>query len=197
MKIKHNILSLLFLLICCSASAQDYKKTIESEFTIYLNSIINKNFDKSMDFIVPEFFDIIPKDQMITVMEQTFNNPSMVFELKNPKILSINDVQKIDQKFYSLLTYSNQMNIKMVQEEKETEQEKKSRITLTQASFEKTFGANNVKYNPKTEFFEIFVEKQVYAISKDGTTNWKFLVLEKKQKMLLEKLLPKELTDKM
>ena len=67
---------------------------------------------------------------------------------------------------------------------------------MTQLSFEKNFGSENVKYNKETDFFEILVEKQVYTISQDGKTDWKFLVIEKKQKVLLEKLLPKELVDK-
>ena len=196
MKIKQIIFSVLFLIISSTGNAQDYKKTIEIEFNEYLNSIVNKNFAKSMNYVIPEFFEIIPKSQMIKLMEQTFNNPSMEFELKNPKILSINDAQKIEEKFYSLLSYSNQMNMKILNEGEETEDEKKMRIGLTQLSFEKNFGSENVKYNKETDFFEILVEKQVYTISKDGKTNWKFLVIEKKQKVLLEKLLPKELVDK-
>ena len=196
MKIKQIIFSVLFLIISSTGNAQDYKKTIEIEFTEYLNSIVNKNFAKSMDYVIPEFFEIIPKSQMIKVMEQTFNNPSMEFELKNPKIISINDAQKIAEKFYSLLSYSNQMNMKIRNEGEETEDEKKMRIGLTQLSFEKNFGSQNVKYNKETDFFEILVEKQVYSISKDGKKDWKFLVIEKKQKVLLEKLLPKELVEK-
>lgn len=196
MKIKQIIFSVLFLIISSTGNAQDYKKTIEIEFTEYLNSIVNKNFAKSMDYVIPEFFEIIPKSQMIKVMEQTFNNPSMEFELKNPKIISINDAQKIEEKFYSLLSYSNQMNMKIRNEGEETEDEKKMRIGLTQLSFEKNFGSQNVKYNKETDFFEILVEKQVYSISKDGKKDWKFLVIEKKQKVLLEKLLPKELVEK-
>ena len=196
MKIKQIIFSFLFLIISSTGNAQDYKKTIEIEFNEYLNSIVNKNFAKSMNYVIPEFFEIIPKSQMIKLMEQTFNNPSMEFELKNPKILSINDAQKIEEKFYSLLSYSNQMNMKILNEGEETEDEKKMRIGLTQLSFEKNFGSENVKYNKETDFFEILVEKQVYTISQDGKTDWKFLVIEKKQKVLLEKLLPKELVDK-
>jgi hypothetical protein len=196
MKIKQIVFLFLFLIISSTGNAQDYKKTIEIEFTEYLNSIVNKNFAKSMNYVIPEFFEIIPKSQMIKLMEQTFNNPSMEFELKNPKILSIDDAQKIEEKFYSLLSYSNQMNMKILNEGEETEDEKKMRIGLTQLSFEKNFGSENVKYNKETDFFEILVEKQVYTISKDGETDWKFLVIEKKQKVLLEKLLPKELVDK-
>ncbi|MCX2682077.1 hypothetical protein OOZ15_19160 [Galbibacter sp. EGI 63066] len=196
MNLKKNLLTILFLTIFSVGIAQDYKKEIESEFTEYLNSIVNMEFEKSMEFITPEFFEIIPKSQMINLMEQTFNNPSMEFELKNPKILKINDAQKIENKYYALLTYSNQMNMKINSEEEETEDEKKMRINMTKLSFEQTFGSDNVKYNEETGFFEIQSQKDVYGISENGQTDWKFLVIEKKQKVILEKILPKELIEK-
>lgn len=196
MNIKRNLLTILFLTICGIGIAQDYKKNIESEFSAYLNSIVNMEFEKSMEYITPEFFEIVPKSQMIALMEQTFNNPTMEFEILNPKILSVNDFQKIENKYYSLLTYSNQLNIKINSEDQETKDEKEMRINLTKQSFEQTFGAENVKYNEKSDFFEIQSQKDVYAISENGITDWKFLVIEKKQRMILDKILPKELAEK-
>lgn len=196
MNTKKNILTILILTSCIIGFAQDYKKNIETEFTEYLNALVNMDFEKSVEYIAPEFFDIVPKSQMIKLMEQTFNNPTVEFEIKNPKILTINDSEKIANKYYSLLTYSNQMNMKIDSEEEETEDEKTMRINMTKLSFEQTFGSENVKYNEETNFFEIQSQKDVYGISENGETDWKFLVIEKKQKVILEKILPKELADK-
>ena len=196
MNIKKNSLTIILLTVCTIGIAQDYKKNIESEFTEYLNSIVNMEFEKSMEYITPEFFEIVPKSQMLKLMEQTFNNPTMEFEIKNPKILSVNDFQKIENKYYSLLTYSNQLNMKMNSEEEETEDESKMRINMTKLSLEQTFGSENVKYNERTDFFQIQSQKDAYAISENGKTEWKFIVIEKEQKMILDKILPKELAEK-
>ncbi|GAB7258326.1 hypothetical protein [Polaribacter sp. BM10] len=196
MKLKRNLFTILFLTISTIGIAQDYKNELKKEFNDYLSTIVNMEFEKSMEYIVPEFFEIIPKSQMIKVMKMTFNNPDMEFELKNPKILKVNDKKKIEKKYYSLLTYSNQMNMKIKGEEGETKDEKTTRINLTKLSLESTFGSENVVYNEKTDFFEIQSQKDVYGISESGEKNWKFLVIEKKQKMILEKLLPKELSEK-
>lgn len=196
MNILKTLLIVLFLVTSTTENTQDYKENIKSEFMEYLNSIVNMEFEKSMEYITPEFFEIIPKSQMLKLMEQTFNNPEMEFEIKNPEILKVNDSEKIENKFYSLLSYSNQMNIKFTSEEEETEDEKKMRINLTKLSLEKTFGSENVKYNTDSDFFEIQSKKDVYAISLDGKTNWKFLVIEKNQKVILDKLLPKVLSEK-
>lgn len=193
---KKTFFTLLILVTSLAATAQEYKKAIEKSFTEYLNAIANKEFEKSLDYVVPEFFDIYPKGQMISVMEQTFNNPAIKFEIKDPKILKINDSKKIENKYYSLLSYSHQMNMKVNDGADQSEEEKKAQNNLVATSLKEEFGADNVKYNDKTGFFEIQIEKQVYTISKNGQTDWKFLVIEKNQKAVLEKLLPKELLDK-
>lgn len=168
------------------------QNTIRSDFKNYLNAITTKQFSKSMDFIVPEFFEIFPKEQMIKVMEQTFNNPEIEFELKDPKILGVGKTKKVDNKFYSKLRYSNMMNMRIVSDEEETDEEKKMRINLMKLSFEETFGSGNVDYNSETDFFQIYSEKEVIARSENGKSAWKFLVIEEKQKFIVEKLVPEE-----
>lgn len=191
-----SLTTLLFLLVMSFATAQDVKQTIAEEFTDYQDAIINGEFEKSMKYITPEFFEIFPKDQLINLMEQTFNNPEITFEIKDTNIENIGDLEEIEGKHYSLLTYSNQMNMRFNGEEDETEEQKQSRIGMTRVSLENTFGSQNVGYNPSTDFFEVKARKNVYAISVDGKTNWKFLVVEKGQKVILDQLLPKVLADK-
>jgi hypothetical protein len=198
MNIKTKLLGLFLTFITSTGICQDNKKEIEQTFQNYLTAIINQDFDKSMNFISEDFFKIIPKEQLILLMEKTFNNPEIEFELKDPKIIEIKDSELIENKYYSLLTYSNKMNMKFNRnnENQETEEDYKLRMSLTKVSLEQNFGQKNVNYNDSSNFFEIYVEKQVYAISTNGQTDWKFIVLEKKQKPILERVLPKQLTDR-
>lgn len=195
-KIK-QITVFLLLLTSSSAFAQDYKNNIDTDFTDYVNLLINQDFEKSMDYIPEAFFDILPKETLIAVLKKTFNNHDMQIELKDPKILKIQDVRKIEGKYYSELTYSNIMNMKMIGEEDESEEDKELRISLTKMAFEKTFDKNNVSYDEETEFFSIYVVKDVYAISNNGETEWKFLTIEKNQKEVLKTILPKKLWNKL
>lgn len=193
MNIKKQLVTILFIAISTIAIAQDTKNEIQVDFTNYLNSIVNMELEKSLNYMPDEFFEIIPKVKMLEAMKQAFDNPSMEIEIKNPIILKIDDAQKIENKYYSLLTYSSQMNMKINGEGQETEEDKSMRISLTKTAFQETFGSENVVYDEKSGFFEIQSEKDVYGISQDGKTGWKFLVLEKNQKMILEKLLPAQL----
>lgn len=195
MNIQKQLITLLFITVSSIALAQETKNQIQADFTNYLNSIVNMELEKSLDYMPTEFFDIIPKAKMLEVMKQTFNNPDMEIDIKNPTILKIDDAQKIENKYYSLLTYSSQMDMKINGEEQETEEDKKLRISMTKTAFQQSFGAENVVYNDTTGFFEIQSQKDVYGISDNGKTGWKFLVLEKNQKVILEKLLPAQLIE--
>lgn len=193
-----SILAIVVMISSCGTSKKaktllENQNTIKTDFYKYLDAISNKEFSKSMDYIVPEFFEIIPKEQMIKAMEQTFNDPEMEFDLKDPKILEIGNIKEVNNRFYSKLRYSNLMNMKIVsEEEEETEEEKKMQNSLMKLSFEQIFGSANVEYDSETNFFQIYSEKEVIAISDNGKTDWKFLVVDEEQNFILEKLVPEE-----
>ncbi len=187
---KKNLITILYLIIWTSGIAQDYKKDIESELFDYFKSIESMDFEKACEYMPPELFEIIPKSQLIKTMEQTFNNPSFEFEFKDLKILDINDSHKVENKYYALLSYSHQMNFKIKGVENEMI------INSAKLSFAQSFGAGNVKYNKEEGFFEILSRKDAYGISNNGESDWKFLLIENKQDVILDKILPKELTEK-
>jgi hypothetical protein len=197
MRIKTTLFTILLLTFSSIVFCQNYNKEIETQFLKYNDLILKKEFNKSMDFVPEKFFEIIPREQMVLLMEKTFNNPEMEFELKGPKNIVIAESKKIEEKFYSMLTYSSLMNMKFNSSEKkeETETEQKLRINLIKLSLQNTFGPDNVKFIESTGFFEVNAQKQAIAISNDGKTDWKFLVFENKQKAILTKLLPKEFTE--
>lgn len=189
--------------------AQDYKVEIKKEFGDYLDLILVQDFEKSMDYVIEDVFEIVPKESMISLMETTFNTPGLELSLEKANIISVGDAEIVEEKYYAMLEYSNIMKMKFTEEENETEDEetetqteeeiaKEKKITnaLIRVSLAKSFGDENVKFNEKTETYEIFAQKQAYAVSKNGKDNWKFIVVEKNQKAFLEMILPKAITDK-
>lgn len=192
-----KIITLALLLSGTWLFAQDVKQEIAKEFTAYQDAIAAGAFEEAMEYIAPDFFSIYPREDIVTLMEQSFSNSSITFEIKDLKIENIADSEAIDGKHYALLDYSNVLHMKFYQEENESEEKKKSRIAMTRLSLEQTFGSNNVSYNPTTDFFGVRAAKSVYAISENGKTDWKFLVLEKEQEEILRRLLPHELVNRM
>ncbi len=187
-----NRLLLLFMSMsfCATLSAQDYRAQLESDFYTYVNLLVEKDFEKSMDYIVDDFFEIIPRDQLVQLMEQAFSTPGFEIKLRDPKIIDVQKREKVDGKHYVFMNYSNLMDMKIIKEVHATEEEHKAYMDMMQFAFEDSFGEDNVKLNTEDSSFEIYSEKMVCSISENGVDSWKFLVVESNQKALLEQILP-------
>ena len=182
-------LIVVFLLVAVSKglSAQAYKDSINAQFLRYTDFLKNKEFAKSTEYLNPELFKLIPKDQIIAMIEKTYNNPMVSFSLENPTILSIGESRLINGTHFSKLQYSNflLMHYNVVEG-------KVSDTSATRLSLAKQFGQENVTYNNVTDTYKIFVVKDVIASSVDKK-KWTFVVVEEKQKPMLLRFIPKEL----
>lgn len=187
------VIALLFLSI--TVYAQDAKKNVETTFLAYMQTMRNKDFNKAMDYIPEQFFEIVKKDQMIKLFTTTFNNPDMEFKIGDAKISEIKDINKIENKFYTILRYTSQiaMRFKPTKTD-ETAEEMKARNNLIKLSLQNTFGIDNVKLEEETNWFNIVAVKSACGISLDGKANWKFIEMENKQRLIIDKILPKAIT---
>lgn len=177
-------LGLLIVFQSGKAFAQSYKDSIESQFMRYTESLLQKDFSRSTDYMNPGFFKFVPKEQLIKLMSQAFNNPDMDFKIEDPKIVSIGNSKTIAKQSYVKLQYSNFLSMHFKNADNQND--------LTHKALQGQFGEENVKYNSATNTYKIFVVKDVIANSSDNK-NWTFVVVEEKQKPLLEKFIPKEL----
>ena len=194
---KKTLLTLLFVVELFGAYCQDYKEKIEQQFLEYTNFLIKKDFTKSVEYINDDFFKILPKSQMIILIEKTYNNPDLDFKIENPKVLRIDSIKRIGDQNYVKLQYSNILNMKFKESTSDTSDvdERELKKNLIIISLEKQFGTGNVKHNQLTGYYEIYSVKNVIANSKD-TNSWKFVTVEEKQKIILENFIPKELLEK-
>lgn len=191
------ILLLLFFTSCITSRnpkhQTDAQDEIRTGFMEYYDLIIQCRFADAAEFIVPEFFNIFPKDELIRMMEQLFKDPMFNFQLKRPEIYEVGKIIKEGDRYYAGLNYSNRMNMHVAGEDNESLSEKRDRIAMLKEALEITFGSENVKYNEETDYFEIFTVKKAIAVSENGKTNWKFITVEENQKMLLKKIIPERI----
>lgn len=194
---------LLLLLVITSnltfgQTDENYKINLNNDFIEYNNLILKQDLEKAMDFVLPEFFEIIPRNQMILLLKQVYNNPELEFKWDKPKDVEYRQPKKIGEKYYSEITYSSDIEMKFNNLEYSKDEEQNELIrNLTKLNIEKTYGSGNVNFNKETEFYKIHIVKKAYGISENGISDWKFVVVDPKQKFILEKILPKELTEKL
>jgi len=185
----------LFVFIGFSIQAQDYKANIKQRFTEYNNYIVAGEFDKSMNYIPEAVFTIVPRTQMVVLFEQVMKNKEFEARILGFDIRDIADRRKIDTCYYAKIKYVSSMTMKMYSDKEESAEAKKSRLALTTAAFSNTFGSDHVKLDESTETFTITPNKSSWAISKNGQTDWKFVNVEPRQRILMEKILPKALIE--
>lgn len=186
--------SILFIFLCTITTnlyAQSVNETIERQFTEYSQLVIDNEFDKALDYVPEEIFEIIPREQMIKMMQMVLNSTDFEYKATLPKIISISDIIKIEEVNYVKIKNSSEVQMKFLELEKDEHRE--TTISLFKLSFEKKFGVGNVKYNEETHFFEINSTKDIIAKSND-LKEWKFVIIENdNHKLILERFIPKQL----
>ena len=193
-----RITCLLIFLISFAVEAQVENEVIKKDFGAYLEAIMSKDFDASLDYLVEDVFDIVPREALVTVMEQTFNSEDIEFTFGEFTIDAIKEPIVIDSTSYVILNYTSNLYMRFVSPEDEevTEEDKKMTRIITEAALEQQFGIENISYNESTEFFDIIALKQAVAVKKETYKQWKFLVVEKGQPLLLKAILPNEILEK-
>ncbi|MFP4846576.1 hypothetical protein [Winogradskyella sp. PE311] len=194
-----RFIALVLILAGFSVSAQAYSKSIEADFTKYLEAIQNKDFDTSLDYLVEKVFDIVPRETMVEVMDRTFNAEGIEFYFGDFVIKEIGEPQVIDSTSYIILKYASDMSIKIESNESKkevSEDEERMMRIMTSAALEQQFGKENVKYNDSTTFFDITALKEAVAVKINNKKQWKFLVVEKSNPFLLKAILPDPILEK-
>lgn len=176
-----------YLIISLRLSAQVYKDSIRNQFGTYTELLKNKEFAKSMDYMNQDFINLVSKKQLLELLEKTFNNPEMDIELKGFNIIAIGDSKLINGKSYSKIKYSNLFKMR---QKAETLRQTDTLAIIN--SLEEKFGKGNVSYDKSSAFYTVLAIKNVVANSKDKK-HWTFVVVEEKQKPLLERFISKEL----
>lgn len=195
MKIKLMLLTSMFLLLSLSLLAQDYKVNINKRFKEFSDLLVAGEYTKSMDYIPDVFFKIVSKEEFVAAFEQILKNKQLEYKIIDFKVIEIQESKKIDSNYYVKLKYTSTMKMRFLPSEPETPDEEKTRLNLTKNALINTFGVDNVKLDELTGFFTITPTKKSFAISQNGTTDWKFINIETGQQGLLEKVLPKEIME--
>lgn len=194
---RFTLLTLLCLL-SLTAFAQIDKKAIEDSFKSYTQTLIDKDFAKSVSYLPEEIFQFVKKEQLIQIMEVTMNNPSIAYKIGGFDSITFQDIVQSNAKYYALMSYVSHINMKFLPEdENETVAQSKTRNNTTKLALQNAFGTDNVQLDEETNWFYVKARKKCCASSVDGKTNWKFVVIEPKQRILLDKILPKEIRDKL
>lgn len=190
---KKALFTLVLLFNVFNSYSQDKSNKLEQEFNSYMELCMNEDFEKLMDYVIDDFFTYIPKDQLITVFKNLYNNPSMKFKLLNPKVLSVGESNLIEDKHYAVIEYSITISMLFIQESPLSPEELETFNTNMLTAFRTQYGEDKVKLDTETQTFFIDTQQKVACKSDNGIDHWKFITLEKNTLEILNKFLPESI----
>lgn len=194
---KTFILLSILLIAFSSFKKMNPSSVLRNDFDQYIHLIMNKNFKECTHYMPEKIFDLIPQDKLVDMMNQTMNDPSITYEMFEPKVTNLSNIEEIEGAYYAILKYTMKMNIKYNWEKMpdydEGDEEPDNETILI--ALKAQFGKDNVSYNEETRFFKVMSYKKVAAISANGNTDWKFAVLDPQQIALAKMILPSKIIE--
>jgi hypothetical protein len=189
-------LTIVFLFV--SALAASAQESIKTDFQTYTDLLIKKDFDKALGYMNDGLFKIVPKAQLVEIMEQTFNSQEIEIDMRAIPVLSdFSEAKSIEGLYYVKFKTKSVMKMKFnsLYDSLKSDDEKKTMLESVKQALNTQFGPENVSYDAATRFFTLNSTKPVIASSADKK-KWKFVTVDSEaQKPMLEKFIPKELLD--
>jgi len=179
----------IFISIIGFGQEIDVNSEIRKDFTDYFNLISEKKIESALDYSNPKLFELIPRDEMKSLMEAVYKMPNIEYKTGNLTFLKFDELKKIENDNYVKFYIISPIEMKFKDIENTEEQ-----ISKMTKNFETKFGVGNVNFDKETGFYKINAEKIIIASSNDNLVDWKFVTVDNpKMKFLLEKIIPSEL----
>jgi hypothetical protein len=185
-----------YLLLAFLATTIGFAQTLETlkaDTKKMYDASYNMNYEEVTNFTYPKVFDLIPKEQMLEMLDQTFNNETMRVRLVSvdPKFV-FSDIQKIESKTVAVVNYNNAMRI--IFEQKMTDEEG---IKMVE-NFKNAGNYSIAKFEKERNAMYLEGPATMIAVADESTKNeWKFLNYEKGQSQMATTVLGESLVTKL
>ena len=185
-------LKIQFLLFFCSAFAfSQTVETLKSDTQKMYDATYTMDYETVLNYTHPKIFEIASREQMISAMEQTFENDVLKvrFVHANPTF-SFSEIKTLDGKIFCMVSYINTM--RMTFEDKLTSKRAEEMVETFKSSGE----YSTVRFEKDRNSFFIEGNGVMIAISDEDTKGtWKFVNYSKTQEANSEMILGKDVLE--
>lgn len=191
---KRIYFSLFFILVLTGVKAQtDPSLLVRLDSFMKVNHLLD--FEKVMDFTYPKLFTIAPREQMIELMQNTFDNEEMTSELDSLQTGKIWPEIKTDEGSFVKVDYTMVMRMKFKRDPADTTDEMET-LGMIAGLMEGQFGEGNVRIDSATKKINIKVNTALVAIKDSISPQWTFINF-KKEEAMTSMLLSQDIIDKL
>jgi len=149
----------IFISIIGFGQEIDVNSEIRKDFTDYFNLISEKKIESALDYSNPKLFELIPRDEMKSLMEAVYKMPNIEYKTGNLTFLKFDELKKIENDNYVKFYIISPIEMKFKDIENTEEQ-----ISKMTKNFETKFGVGNVNFDKETGFYKINAEKIIRVI---------------------------------
>jgi hypothetical protein len=182
-----------FFVIISTFSQTDSE--LKNRLKLFMEANNALNFERIMDYTYPKLFTIVTREQMIEVMNNTFNNDEIKISMDSLKVDSVYKEFKLQANSYAKIKYSMKLVMKFKEDTTATENEKNKMNESMLAAMQGQFGKANV-ITDSAGCLHIKVVTNMVAIKDEYAKEWCFVNL-KEGDPLTKELLTDELLDKL
>lgn len=184
-------LSFCFLLLTfVTMNAQSFQQNIKRDYIAYTQFVIEKKFDQALEYTDPRIFEFYSREQFKSAMEAIFATEGLELKLTLPNSFKIGEIKNIDKIDYVKMNVVSFYEMKIAEIDFDNADEETLKYVLT--ALEEEYGDGNVVFDKETQFFKITDNSEVVGSSLDNKMTWKFLVIDPNLKLILGKIIPKE-----
>jgi hypothetical protein len=174
---------LLLIVFPLSVSAQ-HKTEITKTFNTYFSHMESGDVLKSLDYMHPGLFDIVPREQLAAVIKESLANPQFEIDMKDGKVVSVSKEVVYENIRYALVNYSFNMIVKLESSADST------MMQMMKQSFTEQFGEDKVVVNESDKTITIHQNSYLYAVNDPSFGGWKFLEKNDQLKEISDRIIP-------
>lgn len=166
MKIKHLT---LLLLVTINTFSQDFN-ALKTDVQKMFDLTMDKNYEATFDYTYPKVFEIMPKKELLKVMNSMLDNKEMkiTIEKVNPDFIFSKEYTEKKGRYY-VVQHNNKMTMQFKEKLGES-------IDMVLEMMKESMKNYEINIDKKTEIFTLTGKAKIIAISDEFTNGtWKFI----------------------
>lgn len=165
------------------------KEDIAPDVSKMIQANSQLDFETVMDYTYPVLFDFAPKEMLVEMMKESYDNPMMTitFKIENDIKLDISDVKLIRDGHYALVKFPSRMIMTFKNPLPE------ENINMMIEGMKSNLKAEKIEFIKEENALHVDLISETIAIFDKHTENtWKFMNYQKEQKEQLFEIIHPE-----
>ncbi len=182
---------LIIILLVSFAGFSQTDTSLNRRLKEYIRLNKELKFVELMEYLHPSLFELAPKEQMIGLFENVYDNADMKITIEKIEVRTISAPFTLKAVQYYKVDYDMAMQMKFKDENKISDS---NTVKTMISSFQEVLPGKEVSFNASGKYFVIKGSDVLIAIKDNPETQWLFLGYDGNNEMV-KKLFPQELIE--